>query len=524
MTVQEETQRLYAHYIELEKKADLHGAIETLSQLSSILTTNASIFNKLSILNYRIGDLSLAEKYCRQAITLDINSSAYANTLALILLKKGDLEPAEEALRRSLELDPNNAPAWNNLGIIYKDQNKLLEAEEYLNQALTLSPQFSDALTHLGSVYKLMSKPALACEYHQKALKADPNHLDALFNLGNAQKEDGKFEEAYNSFQSVIDKMPSHIGALTGQSLIELANGNFESGLLKLEHRFYHPTDSQPSLPTEIPYWKGEHLEGKTLLVTWEQGLGDHIQFIRYAELISSRFNPAEILVQTPKLLLNLFCNIQVITTIPHTSTPKNIDYFCPIMSLPRVYGTTSTSIPDNTPYIEIPNNTFENWRDKINDITKPDTLRVGIAWQGDPKLKTDYKRSVSFELLTPILEVENCTFFSLQLGEKCLKQWDDFTNDKQTNLARHITDFVDTAAIIQNLDLIISVDTSIVHLAGTLRRPVWTMISYINDWRWRRKGSTTLWYGSMKLYRQNSTNNWSNVIADIKEDLSNKA
>ncbi|MBV1883754.1 MAG: tetratricopeptide repeat protein [Pseudomonadales bacterium] len=517
-----EIQRLLEASRVEEKKGNLHGSIRHLQVLSDLLPNNASIFNKLGIMNYGVGELNLAEKNTCKALALSPNVSSYHNTLALIFKKKGDLASSLESLQQALRIDDKNAQAWNNLGLVYKDQQNLEEAERCFKRAIEIVPQFFQALTHLGGVYKLMSKPSMATQFHLKAIEANPNDTDARFNLGNSLKEEGRYEDAYHTFGEVLDRDKQHVGALLGQALIELVGGNYNAGFDKLELRFQHPLELQPVLPNDIAYWQGENLDNKTLLITWEQGLGDQIQFVRYVGLIvAGRYgNNVRVLVQTPSALLRLFETNGEFSTVPQSDIPKTSDFYCPIMSLSRVLGTASDTIPHPIPYFSVPEALVASWGHRLDDRAMPKTKKVGLVWQGDPKNQTDHKRSISFDLLKPLLCIQGVSFFSLQFDGDFIESWGLVAGSENTYLAPEIEDFMDTAAILQNMDLLISVDTSIVHLAGALNRPVWTLISYVPDWRWMKSGSHTAWYPSMRLYRQIVLNDWESVVSEVEQDL----
>jgi hypothetical protein len=297
---------------------------------------------------------------------------------------------------------------------------------------------------------------------------------------------------------------------------LRLLTGDLDAGWREYEWRWKDKSLDLPERDFAQPLWLGGGgIEGKTILLHSEQGFGDTIQFCRYAPLIAAR--GARVLLDVPEPLQDLMASVSgVARVISEKDRPPNFDVHCPLLSLPLAFKTRIESIPANTPYLSAPSETMRNW-----DLSfgSKDRLRVGLAWSGRPTNRDDSNRSIKLQSLLPLLDVR-ANFVSLQKDVRP----DDATELKVRSDLLHVGDklktFADTAAVIANLDLVISVDTSVVHLAGALAKPVWVLLSFVPDWRWLLNRDDSPWYPTARLFRQNAPGDWAGVISRVVREL----
>jgi hypothetical protein len=345
----------------------------------------------------------------------------------------------------------------------------------------------------------------------KQVIKAEINHPEAHNSLGYIYSKKTDFKQAIYHYEEAIKLQPNYPKAHYNLGMILLKIGDFQRGWRECEHRWQTKKFNPINCPH--PQWKGEKITDKTLLIHTEQGTGDTIQFIRYIPLVAKLCQ--NIIVICPQELKELLATVQGIDKI---YTAGNIslnqfDYYIPLMSLPYIFQTTLETIPVNIPYFNLSEIT------KNDQINSP-KLKVGITWAGSPTHVDDHNRSCKLTDFLPFLTIPNIEFYSLQIGEKS-KELNELSPEiKITDLSQKINNYLDTANIIKQLDLIITVDTSIAHLAGALGAKVWTLLCYNPDWRWLMNINYSPWYPNMKLFRQTEPKNWSEVIKKVIQEL----
>jgi hypothetical protein len=294
---------------------------------------------------------------------------------------------------------------------------------------------------------------------------------------------------------------------------LRLSLGDFTAGWAEYEHRWHLPQVAR--LAVEAPMWAGEPLDGKTILLDAEQGFGDTIQFLRYVPLVAAR--GGRIVLRLQRSLVRLAASLPGELTIV---TPGNrlgaFDLWCPLLSLPRVFGTRLESTPANVPYLGVRPALLDRWRRRLGGLAG---LRVGIAWAGDPRHVNDFRRSIAFASWVPLLAVPGVSWVSLQLGPTA-GAVATLAPTRVLDLSAELTDFAETAGAIANLDLVIAADTAVVHLAGAIGAPVWTLLPFTPDWRWLLNREDSPWYPTMRLLRQPAPGEWDAVIAQTAERL----
>jgi hypothetical protein len=353
---------------------------------------------------------------------------------------------------------------------------------------------------------------------YDRALALNPRYAEAHTNLGSAYKEQGRLEEAIACYDYALWLRPDDATTHWNRSLAYLAQGDYERGWAEYEWRWRRKR-TRP-LPFAQPAWDGTPLEGRTILLYMEQGLGDMIQFIRYAPLVKAR--GGRVVIECPDILVDLFASVAgVDQIIAEKSELPPFDVHAPLMSLPRLLGTRLDKVPAEVPYLSAPPEMVERWRDRL---AQSSAFKVGMVWQGNPHHKWDRHRSVPLAQFAPLAAIPGVELISLQHGDAAaaphslngrfrVAQW---TSKKCSDSIP----FAETAAVIMTLDLVITVDTAVAHLAGALAAPVWVPLSAIVDWRWMHKRSDTPWYPTMRLFRQSELGKWGPVFQRMADEL----
>ena len=437
-------------------------------------------------------------------------------TLELAVKKHNEdnLKEAEILYLKILELDPNNSDALHLLGLIANQVGKYEKALELIKKAIKLKSNSAIYYSNLAMTYDSLGNDENSTKNFETALRLDPHynkaHL-AHYNLGVHYKDKENNEKALKHYNKAIELEKNFAEAHFNKGLILLQQGNLKVGFNEFKYRFKkkHSTDSRIF---KKPQWNGEDLKNKRILIASEQGFGDDIQFIRYLKLIKEK--QAYIILECKKELKELFENLEEIDElIEKTDTLPNteFDYYTHLMDLPKIFNTTLETIPNKTPYLKVSTELVNKFKEKINS----DKFKVGIVWQGNPNQENDKNRSTNSETFKILKELQNIQLYSLQ------KETSETLDDPEIiDLSKDINNFSDTAAIIENLDLIISVDTSVAHLAGALNKPTWVLLSKIADWRWLLNKSDCPWYPNMKLFRQKKLGDWDSLIDDISIEL----
>ncbi|CAO3453493.1 hypothetical protein [Azospirillum argentinense] len=453
---------------------------------------------------------------------LDPSGTFHRFHLAHALLMRQRYGEAEGVLRELVRLAPDDHRARANLGIALKNLGRHDAAVGAGRRALALAPAEPGVLSNLGLALSLRTGgDEEAARVLHRAVAVAPDFPSARLNLGLVFSKLRRIAEAEAQCRRVLDSDPNHAEAHTLLGTCLLLRGELEAGFREYEWRT-RLADRQVTprgLPT--PVWDGGNPEGLTILLHDEQGLGDGIQFVRYAPLLRRR--GARVIVECNDRLVRLFATLPGVDGIVGRSdaTPPH-DAHAALLSLPHRLGTTLATVPANVPYLRAEPALAAAWATRMGSPSGLRTeLRVGLVWAGNPDFKDDRRRSPGLAALRPLLDVPGVTVFGLQKGagrqdlERCGPLPPSFID-----LGAEITDFADTAAIMENLDLVISSCTAPAHLAGALGRPVWTLLPDNADWRWLERGDTTPWYPTMRLFRQTAPGDWASVVAAVRAAL----
>lgn len=418
------------------------------------------------------------------------------------------------------------AEAWLNRGNILRDMKRFEAAAESYRRAVDLRPDLAITHLNLGNALRDLDVPLEALASYERALAADPNSADALINRGIVLADLRRFDEALACFEQVVARLenadtahPSLAEAYWNMALVKLLLGDFESGWRLYEWR-WRREQGTASRHTERhfpqPKWLGDgDIAGKTLLITSEQGLGDILQFCRYAPLVAER--GARVLLEAPAPLAHVLVTLPGEVTILDGGGPlPDFDLHCPVMSLPLAFGTRLTSVPNATPYLGVGDEKRRAWQFRLGTRRLP---RIGLAWSGSASHAGDGKRSLRLDSLVPLLSLP----LEFHVLQKDIRPHDEAVLRENDALHRHDTelnDFSDTAALIDAMDLVITVDTSVAHLAGALGRETWLLLPFAPDFRWLLDRTDSPWYPGMTLFRQRARGDWAGVVADVAARL----
>ncbi|MCP5002400.1 MAG: tetratricopeptide repeat protein [Planctomycetes bacterium] len=527
----EEAVEKYKHAIEL--KPDYEEAyynLGTTFQVIGKLEEAADSFRKAMALNpesalvhYSLGNVFKEQRNLCQAIlclsqAIKLNP-AYAmahNNLGSLLQETGQLDEAVESYNRAIELKPDYAMAYNNLGSILQKMQQLDEAIENYDHAIELNPENAMAYNNLGSALQELGQLDEAIESYDHAIELKPDYAMAYNNLGSALQELGKLTEAVESYDRAIRLLPDEATAHKNRSTALLLMEEFKEGWTEYEWRLSTKDHSLRNF--RQPKWDGKRLCNRQILVHSEQGFGDTIQFVRYLPMVRSM--GGRVIFECRQELYRLLKDCEGIDNIIertyHSDIAVPFDVQVPLMSLPGIFNTTTKTIPTGMPYITPDSKLAEDWHRRLGNDRN---FKIGIVWSGNPEFRNQ-SRSCSLADFSPLANIPGITFYSLQKGKASKETFRPPEGMDITNLENELHDFADTAAIIANLDLIISTDTAVVHLAGAIGKRVWVLLHYIPDWRWLLRRSNSAWYPGMRLFRQIQLHDWASVFDQVKDAL----
>ncbi len=429
---------------------------------------------------------------------------------------KDELEEAARIYGQALILNPNFPDIYNNLGVALRALGKLEAAAACYQRSLALNPNHGGAYTNLGNVLRGLGRLDVAAASHRRAVELSPDSADAHCNLGLALRDLGQTDEALQCFAKTLELNPDHPDCHWDRSLALLQQGDLKKGFAEYEWRW--KLGSNPPRGFAQPQWDGAELKGKTILLHHEQGFGDMIQFARYIPMVKEK--GGTIIVEAQRQLSRLFSTIDGVGQVVNRGSdlPK-FDVYAPMMSLGHIFGTTLDTVPAAVPYLKAPDTFAQQLPATMGKL-----LKVGIAWAGRPTHKNDANRSCSFSHFTELLGLADVAFYSLQIGPAVADIAEFGCEAFVTELGGKMGDFADTAAVVQQLDLVITVDTAVAHLAGALAKPVWVAVPYPGDWRWMLDREDSPWYPSLRLFRQPGPGDWAAVFENLRRALTEEA
>jgi tetratricopeptide (TPR) repeat protein len=503
----------------LQEQGKLAEAIASFRQGLAHEPDSAAAHYQLGAALHALGRSDEAIACYRRALALQSDYAAAHCNLGSALQDRGQWAEAEQCYRRALESNPLLAEAHFNLGMILQRQGRRAEAAQCYRDAIRGKPDFALAYNNWGALCKLDGDLGQAIECYQRALEFKPNFAEALNNLGNVLKTQGRFVDALVCYDQTLRINPDHAQARYNRSLMDLAAGDFAAAWPHYEWRRECPGFAKR--PFSQPTWRGEPLAGRRLLVHAEQGLGDTLQFVRYVLLLAKR--DESIVLEVPKALLPLFEQSgfrDLLEFVAAGSALGDFDVHVPLLSLPGIFGTTLESIPQGVPYLAADPRWVDVWRDVLGETAD---FRVGIAWQGSAANTNDRFRSIRLLHFEPLAR-QGVELISLQKGPGSEQLAGLAASFNVRHFAEGLDEehgaFVDTSAIMKNLDLVVTADTAVAHLAGALGVAVWVALPLATDWRWMRDRHDSPWYPTMRLFRQPSFDDWPSVFRNMAEAL----
>ena len=472
--------------------------------------------NNLGALLQEQGKCAEAIAHYKKVLSIDPNYICGYYNLGNAYRANDQLEDAMAAYKKAIELNPRYADAYNNLGLCLQDRRRLNEAIAAYHMARELRPDYAEIYNNLGNALQQKGLVDEAIIYLNKALAMKKNYADAHNNLGVALQKKGKIKEAVAEYSQALALKPGHPDAHCNMGHVLLLNGDLKKGFAEYEWRWrVKGVNYEKPRTFQQPLWDGSDLTGKTILLHTEQGYGDTIHFVRYALILAEK--RARVIVECQPLLVRLL-SIQsgIHQAIPRGAALPEFDVHAPILGLPYICGTTLESIPASIPYIFPP--TVCSLR-----IDKPPgkDLQVGIVWAGSRTHDNDNNRSCDIALFKQLMDVPGVAWFSMQKGgpEEEIERLGDYRT-RLKDVGAVIKDFADTAAAINQMDIIITVDTAVAHLAGAMGKPVWVLLPFVPDWRWMMERTDSPWYPTMRLFRQNKPGDWEEVFEKVRKRL----
>lgn len=417
---------------------------------------------------------------------------------------------------------PDNATDTEELESLYARGNRLKEegdlggAEQCFRRIVSVAPELPDPQHSLAVVLHMQGCIIEAIEHYKLAIAHDPDFTQALYNLANALVQAGMPREATEYAQAVLRCDAEHADAHWLLGMLFLLQGDYQQGWTEYEWR-WKARNFLAKLPgLGRPQWDGSPLQGRTLLVQMEQGRGDMLQFIRFASLAAAR--GGRVIVRAVPELLSLLSTAEGVGQVLDQNMPlPDFDLHIPAMSLPYALGITLKSLPSRVPYLRADPQKVEEWRSRM---PADGCLRIGLSWRGASENRDNINRSCALSSFKPLADLEGIVFYSLQLGDGSEEISPLAETLHVIDVSEHIHDYADTAALIENLDLIITVCTSVTHLAGALGKPVWTLLHFASDWRWLLERDDSPWYPTMRLFRQTAAGDWERVISRVRHEL----
>ncbi len=563
---------------------NLEGAETIYRKVLQVDPHNAEALHLLGLITFQRGSLSRAAKRIRQAIAIDGERGPFHNSLGNVALKMNKYDEAETHFRRAVELEPGNSEFHASLGAFLAGQNRTDEALAAYRQALDVNPGHESTTLILGNylvhlerfgeaadVFRrgvehhpensIFSNDLAGClwnlgqhgeavDVYRKLVKADPANIDGLRNLatalrmmeqteeaeaicrravklapgdpltqdclGNILVDLGHVEEGLAAYGAALDLVPGNADIHSHRALARLLSGDLKGGFEEYEWRW--KVSSFPASIRNIPrpVWDGSPLDGQTILLHGEQGAGDTFHFARYAPMVAERGGRVLVGCQPgPRRVLQSLAGVDRVAT---EGDAVSFDCHAPLMSLPHIFGTTRETIPADVPYLFAEEELSAAWEKRLEAF---EGLKVGVAWRGGPSHAQDRKRSLPDEVLAPLGDIPGVDVFSLQkLPSGTVFQ----VPAGFTDLAPELNDFADTAAAMDRLDLIVSVDTSVAHLAGAMARPIWIMLPKVPEWRWFMEGEGSPWYPQARLFRQGEAGDWKGVVKRVADALKSMA
>jgi tetratricopeptide (TPR) repeat protein len=516
-----------------------------MSELKNDLASAAKLF--------RAGDSNQAELICNEILSNNENDASALHLLGVIYIQRRKFEAGEQLIARATLANPRDPFARNSRGVALHHLQRFEDAAASFDRALALKPDYAEAMFNRGIALRSLKRPAAALASfdqavavqpnyaaahfgrakalkdlgrpteavagYERALALNPNDIAALSGRGSALYDLGRLDESVAAYDRVLELKPDDALALSRRGIVRLALGDLPGAWSDYEHRLGSSVPTTDAAQIKAPRWSGEDLAGKSILVLAEQGFGDTIHFCRYLPMLKAR--GAEVTLFAPRRLLRLLQPMAGHARLAwQVAKDAHFDYQSALLSLPRGFETSLESLPAAVPYLAAEPEREARWREAVAS----EGFKIGVSWQGDPTVKADAGRSAPLAALLPIAQVPGVRLISLQKTHG-LDQLADLPTGMMVETLGEDFDagedaFIDTAAVMQSLDLVVSVDTAVGHLAGALGRPTFLALKQGSDWRWMSGRSDSPWYPATRLYRQARRGDWADVFEAMAADI----
>ncbi len=481
-------------------------ALLAYTQATTLNPAYTDAYNNMALALSAQGKHLKAVKHLKRAIKHSPNSAVTYYNLANTLRHLGSEHEAIDHYQQALRLDPKLVQAHVNLANLLQQKSRFAEAIASYKQALDMRPDHPNILHDLGNALTACGDYDEAISIFKQALSVKPRYAQALNSLGVAYKESGQCDRAVDCYNRAITLQPDYTDAHWNRTLACLLKGDLTQGWSHYQAQYEALKVRTIDVRDDHPLWHGQPLKNQRILVRFEQGLGDNLQFIRYLPLIKQRGGRVIYQAKPPLLpLLKGFDGIEeLVEATPDHRVSMDYDFQISLMDLPRVFNTSLNNMPSSTPYLKADPKRVAAWQETFVHSG----VRIGLVWAGSRFHRNDRNRSCPLQALAPLSHIEGVHFYGLQTGPAA--------NEAQSNpdihvhnLGHRLGDLSDTAAAIAHLDLVISVDTAVLHLAGALGQSAWGLLAHAPDWRWMLGRSDSPWYPTLRLYRQTKPGDW---------------
>ncbi len=498
------------------RQGDLASAADFYAEAIGLDRYETGAHLNLGKIHIAMGRLDAAQACLEAALEVSPAEPRVLESLGEVKGMQGDLDRAIGYFEKALEAAPDFGPALANMGLALQKKGRLPEAVNWLRDAIRVDPSNINASLTLGVVYRQMGQTEAAILHLERALALFPDHPRILSSLGAGHAHSGNYALAQLYVERALAAAPELVEARLNRAFLHLVKGDYRQGFAEYEIRLQEPPLRQLVAGDRWPAWRGEPLAARKIVLRAEQGFGDSIQFIRFAQKLVDQ--GATVLAVASRPLLRLLAAADGVSScIEEANNDVQADFCCPIMSLPHRLGVTLDTLPANVPYFKLQDSDIDRWQEKLK-ACKP--LKIGIAWASDPGNWISIAKSIPLNELLPVLDTQGVSFFSLQVGHggEQLKELPASINILDPT--GDLTDFYETACLIENLDLVIAIDSAVAHLAGALGKPTWVLLHHAPDWRWQVEGNGSRWYPTARLFRQAEPGHWNGVVAALAQAL----
>jgi tetratricopeptide (TPR) repeat protein len=497
-------------------KGDYSGALKYLTLATAANPSSMEAWYYQGKALQKLGRHEKAVVCFNEALSLHPDFFEALNNIGLSLNEIGRSDEALERLNRARVLNPLSWEVNYNGGLVLGKLKRYQEEIESYDRALVLNPLDARILANRGVALSELGRDEEAIEWFDKSLAINPDNAEILTNRGAAMDKLARYEDALDAYRRALSIAPDYPEAHWNRAISRLLLGDFEHGWKDYEWR-WKTKKIRPSLRTFAkPSWRGqETLAGKKILIYSEQGLGDTLHFCRYVELVAGM--DAEVIFQVQRPLRTLLAGLKGVSRILASDEAlPDFDFQCPLLSLPLAFGTRLDTVPCRIPYLAACPDLVSKWRVKLENDGR---RQIGIVWSGSATNTNDRYRSIPPELFSRLMDM-NAQFVSLQkeIAPNAMAFFGEYPAIR--HFEAEINDFSDTAALLQSLDLVITVDTAVAHLAGAMGKPVWILLAYRPDFRWLLNRDDSPWYPTARLFRQSELGDWDGVIADVAHQL----